>query len=440
MKKRCTYFLLATIFLIGPAYSVFCMEKQIIEKAENDQQPFCWQNFQAEFSVPGFIEKAFNNDGSKPEAYFPAELKREIAKKLCPLAKFFELGSYKEYPMHLSLQPLYQGQTWAPGIPVKLMYIGHERPETIEAIPGLESTHQVQFWLASKEHVRFDDDKAGLENNFYLGAYITKEAMKFDGKNLEGYGIFCYTSHFGDTYINLIHIDPVFNKKYVDNGRVLSCAILDQVNCDALALGHNACVLSITDKRFLATNEQQRYVQTYTIVKGEKKVSLQPDKRIAIPKKFDCSFKKIAYLTSQTLIGLTPDGKVFIIVPSNWGQMVNGKPKQVFFPKRIKYRIEDFAVHADYKKQLVLRTANNDIFFVDLSFLRIGLPCFCKKIEGKDLYRDLEKLPLLVTLFPDGRNTSKRVFTITNMWLEKDVFSYMYKTRDHKDWIQYKIN
>jgi hypothetical protein len=432
MKKQSVCFLLGSIFLIIQMYPVFCMEKRGKNKKKQQEKPFCWLDFKADFFVPGDIEKAFNNDRSKPGAYFPPEIKQKIAKKLRPLKQLFGLGFCKEYIVPsggfgYDIQALYVGQTWAPG------------PEKIEAGPGKKCSPQCQFWFKGVNSFRFDDDKEEKVNAFCVkdtknkGTICVEEkSIKFDGQNSEGYGIFFYEDQFNDAYLNLISINAFKKNTSINPFKKRKYATVDlkQSRCDALALGEKSCVVGITEK---GDQGQNSFVQLYKIVKKWNKVRLIHSNTIAVP-----TFKKFEYLRPEILIGLTQDGKIFTIVPDDVGKIVDGKPKQVFYLQKIKYNIEDFAVHAENKKQLVLRTKKNDIFFADLSFLKMGIPCFRKKLSGKYLYRNNEMLP---------KKDHKRDFCITNMWFGKNRFEYLYKTarlknytiKHYKNWVRYEI-
>lgn len=433
MKKQNVCFLLRGIFLIVQMYPIFCMEKENCRKKESDFIALYWKNFKLEFEDAYVVpneENPFDNYGQNQEKIFPVEIKKKIARQLCPVKRVFELGSCEEYPTCRPTEEevLYYGQTWCPGIPFKpTRWVGSRGPENIKAMPGEKSISQFQFWklkyFSSDANIfQFKDYGTDKTNSFHMYAVVIEESVKFDGPNLEGNIIVHYKEQYGDAFIRLICTDDsrsfVVKERYTSFDKMIPSTIsLKNYDCQTLVLGHNACALSVIDMK-----EKKNFVQTYTIVKKEHEVFFCKDKNMAVPE--DCSFfKKLDYLRPEVLIGLTSEGKIFTIVPDNVDKIVDGKPKQVFYPQKVKYTIEDFAVHANYKKQLVLRTITNDIFFVDLSFLRIKIPSLCKKKDGKDLAHGNEK-----------------GFSISHMWFGKNRFEYICQINNGcKRWVRYEI-
>ncbi len=332
------------------------------------------------------------------------------------------------------------GQTWLPVID-KIIY---------DKCDGSKSRHYAPqcFLIGYYKNCEKSYFHIGHYDNIFrsmsLDMYQVKEkdidddSVKFDGPNKEGYGIFYYSDALGNGFVKLISANESVAINYVRQDSPLNyyleldCTLvhMDLIGstCTALALQKGKFVLSMTEGR--DNKEKKNYVNTYNIVEENNKMSLCLDENMAIPEKINCpSFKKIDYITSRTLIGLSQEGRICIIA-------LEDRCKKFIYPQKIwkkksvniQYEIADFAVNADYKKRLMLRTVDNDIFLVNLSLLAIGMPCLHKIINEKDVNLDTRYAP------------PECAWKIKNMWFDKERFSYIYEYDNSLFWVTQAVN
>jgi len=479
MNKLYTYFLFVTVFLVSQESSVFCAEKnrwEIIEKQgtkeeqEKKKENF-WNNFEFEKGSkgdpilkngkpvlengepvlePGYIEKAFKNEGCA-SVRLPYELKELIIarrKSLIMKQLVPRMARYKRYNIYIvQSEILYQGKTWPPGIPIVPLHRGEVRPKKLQAQEGAECLPQVQFWCQYPFKVRLDDDKYGNENDFYMennNKIINWKSIKFDGLNKQGYGIF-WAERKLDNVLHLIHINPeeiALSKNVILYEHRLSNANV----CTSLALGTDACAVGWKSKKkegsslctLLALGEyahvvdfkskkkgRGRFLSLFKIVKESSCAKLERQKTVRVPDTIKY-FKKLAYLTKRTLIGLSKDGQMYTI-------RADAKDSEkVFFHQKIKRDIQDFAVNVDDRKQLVLRDSENNIFYANLALLKWRLPCYRKIINRKDVHTSIEAEQVSIMDTRSGMG---------NMWFSKDVLEYMYTINNgwQKAWIRYEL-
>ncbi len=449
MKKKNSGLLFSSIFLSVQVSSIFCMEKEgntetqiAIKKSlfEDKYGEKIEKPDESDFTIkPGYLERIYTNNMERGN-FFPAEIRLKVEeydqyRQRFNFKEHFIFESPEEYsifkPNH---EILFSGQTWSPGMPIKPTMEDSEALKDYIILPGEgDCIPKRQFWLTGN-HFRLDNDPAGQANKFYVGGHLfVPGSIKFDGVNQEEYGIFCYKdSNNNVAAIHLVSVNPDFNKKHAGkNSNVLASFDLKSGMCTALALGKNSFVLSVKENE-----KNSGYVSMYNIVRNNNRVSLVHEASIIIPKELS-QFDKLAYLTPCTLLGLTQE-KIFVIA-------FGDKAGKFFYPQKIwkekgktEYTIADIAVNRNYKHLLILRTVENHMLLANLSLLLKNLPCFCKILDGVDLYNHVKDLP-------EKHDELGNNFHITNMWFggedeeDRNIFGYIYKTSHYKNWVRYRV-